>query len=263
MTFENSDPTQASQSSWRERYLEKFYGRADWVDGTTEFHSICKSQIRTPAIILEIGAGPSNSTSRFLATLGEVHGLDPSPEVESNDALSSASVLDGDRYPFPDARFDACVSNYVVEHVPDPAAHLREVHRVLKPGGLYVLRTPNRFHYVALFAGLTPHWMHEALANRLRNLPEEAHEPYPVVYRMNTRAALVRLAAQAGFSVQSLQMVEKEPSYGMLAPPLFLALMAYERIVNATEKAAFLRANIFAVLRKEQKDLVPGRTNVP
>jgi hypothetical protein len=51
--------------------------------------------------------------------------------------------------------------------------------------------------------------------------------------------------------VESLEMVEKEPSYGMLARPLFLAFMAYERLVNASDRFAPLRANIFVVLRKK------------
>jgi hypothetical protein len=45
-------------------------------------------------------------------------------------------------------------------------------------------------------------------------------------------------------------MIEKEPSYGMCARPLFLAFMAYERLVNASEQLADLRANIIGVLRK-------------
>jgi hypothetical protein len=59
-----------------------------------------------------------------------------------------------------------------------------------------------------------------------------------------------RNARRAGLEVESLEMVEKEPSYGMFARPLFLAFMAYERIVNASGRLAGLRANMFVVLRK-------------
>jgi SAM-dependent methyltransferase len=231
--------------------LRRFYNRSrGWVDGTTRFWRLCDEFIPLGARILEIGSGPSNATSRYLAKRGEVHGLDPDPVVHTNDALTSANLLEGTRFPFPDASFDACVSNYVVEHVPDPLSHLQEVRRVLRPGGTYVLRTPNLLHYVAVVARLTPHWFHELVANRLRQLPDESHDPYPTVYAMNSRRALLRWARAAGFDVTRVDMIEAEPSYGMASRALFIPFMLYERLVNSTELAAGLRANIFAALRK-------------
>ena len=238
--------------TWQERYIARFYSADQgWVDGTTEFHALCKAAIPQGGRILEIGAGPSNATSRYLATLGELNGLDPDPDAIRNDSLKSSSLMTSDRFPFENESFDACVSNYVLEHVAYPRCHLREVKRVLSPGGAYVVRTPNRLHYVALVASATPHWFHQLAANRLRDLGAEAHEPYPTFYALNTQAAFRRQSAEVGLRVETLRLVEKEPSYGMSSRALFLAMMAYERLVNATELAKDLRSNIFAVLRKE------------
>jgi SAM-dependent methyltransferase len=236
--------------TWQESYLTRFYNPArGFVNGTKEFHALCAAAGRGASEILEIGPGPSNQTSRFLATLGRVRGLDVDPDALENDALASAEILTGSRFPFPDATFDLCVSNYVAEHLEDPAAHLREVHRVLRPNGAYVFRAPNRFHYVAAVAALTPHWFHELTANLLRKLPADSHAPYPAYYRMNSRRAVAQLAAATGFDVETLRLVEKEPSYGMASRAMFLAFTAYERAVNATELLADARANLFVVLR--------------
>jgi SAM-dependent methyltransferase len=51
---------------------------------------------------------------------------------------------DAARLPFRDTSFDALVSSDVIEHLPDMAAHLAEVARVLRPGGRYYVKTPNR-----------------------------------------------------------------------------------------------------------------------
>jgi SAM-dependent methyltransferase len=237
--------------SWQEAWTTRFYhSLRGWTDGTTDFHELCRERAGAGARILEVGAGPTNRTSAFLATIGELHGLDVDAEVHGNVHLASSALIQGNRYPFPAASFDLVVSNYVVEHVDEPAAHLAEVHRVLKDGGAYVFRTPNLWHYVAIISRALSHKAHRLLANPLRNLPPGSHEPWPTVYAMNTPTTVRRYAKRAGFDVERLDMVEKEPSYGMYARPLFLTFMAYERIVNASERLAPIRANMFCVLRK-------------
>lgn len=237
--------------AWQSAYLDRFYrGRKGWIDGTTEFHELCASRIRVGSTILEIGAGPTNSTSAFLARLGDNHGLDVDPVVRTNTALRSATVLAGTAYPFPDGSFDACVSDYVVEHLEQPELHLSEVRRVLKPSGVYVFRTPNRHHYVAVVSRHTPYWFHRLVANRVRRLPAEAHEPHPTYYRLNDPRAIRIESDKLGLGVEHLGMIEKEPSYGMGSRLLFLMGLAYERLVNSTDRLSWLRANVFCVLRR-------------
>jgi len=51
----------------------------------------------------------------------------------------------GTTLPFPDASFDVVMSFDVFEHIPDSDAHIEEVRRVLRPGGAYILQTPNKW----------------------------------------------------------------------------------------------------------------------
>jgi SAM-dependent methyltransferase len=232
-----------------------YFSKPSYVGGTQLFHDLCKSQYLRGEPILEVGSGPANSTTAFLSGLGDVTGLDVSDEIHGNPYLAKALVYQGGRMPLPDASFGMCVSNYVLEHLGDPHFHFLEVFRILKPGRSYCFRTPNRFHYVTLGSSLLPHSLHLRLANKLRGLDERAHDPWPTVYRANTRSKLLKLAKDTGFFAEELRMVEAEPTYGSAHCLLFYPMMAYERVVN---RCAFLdrfRVNIFGTLRKRAETL--------
>ena len=232
-------------------HLNKYYySRPNFQDGTALFHALVAQFVPPGKRVLEIGAGPSNGTTAFLASRSTVVGLDVSPEIRENRYLEEARVFDGVTFPFADRSFDACCSNYVLEHVPNPQDHFAEVFRILKPGGVYCFRTPNRWHYVALASSLLPHPAHVKLANRLRDLDAHAHAPYPTAYRANTRGRLQTLCRQAGLCAIHFVMVEKEPSYARRYQLLFWPMMFYEKLVNSTEFMAPFRANIFGCLQK-------------
>lgn len=57
-------------------------------------------------------------------------------------ARADVARIDITEIPFPDAHFDLVVANHVLEHVPDDAAALREIARVLRRGGHALLQTP-------------------------------------------------------------------------------------------------------------------------
>jgi SAM-dependent methyltransferase len=227
-----------------------YYDRPEFLGGTIRFQLLCERMIAPHSKILEIGAGPSNEFSDYLATLGRVHGVDVSEEATSNRALASATTYDGANLPFADGSVDACVSNYVLEHVTNPDRHFAEVARVLVPGGVYVFRTPNLFHYVSLASRLLPHRIHTVIANRLRALADGSHEPWPTVYRANTHHTIKKLTASVGLKVETCLLIEPEPSYGRASRLLFYPMMAYERVVNSTDWLAAGRANILCGIRK-------------
>jgi SAM-dependent methyltransferase len=243
--------SKVQEPSWSDRWLDYWYrDRPGWIDGTAAFHELCRSAIHRDAEILEVGPGVGNPTSAFLSSLWTVHGLDVDPAAARNQSLRSFHLLTGSSYPFSDETFGAVVSDYVVEHVESPSEHLREVFRVLAPGGVYTLRTPNLFHYVAAVAAVTPHWFHSLVSGRLRGHALGAHEIFPTFYRLNTSNAIYEHSLDAGFQIRFLVMIEKEPSYGVASRILFVAGLTYERVVNRFAALANFRANILAVLEK-------------
>jgi SAM-dependent methyltransferase len=64
-------------------------------------------------------------------------------EGESPDGAAGASARgDAHRLPFPDGCFDRIIASEVVEHLPDDATAIRELARVLRPGGTMAITVP-------------------------------------------------------------------------------------------------------------------------
>ncbi len=239
-------------SSWQEKYLDKFYrSKSGWQDGTSEFFAFIQSHVPADAEVLELGCGPENPTSQFLSqNFAALDGLDIDEDCRNNNSLRKAYVYTGGAWPIADQSYDAVIANYVLEHVEKPTELLAELWRTLRPGGVMLFRVPNRLHYVSLVSRLSPQWFHNLIANRLRNLNEESHDPYPTFYRMNSTDSLRKLFNTAGFEEIKMCSIEKEPCYGMSSRVLFLTFMFYERIVNSSESLAGLRSNILGAFRK-------------
>lgn len=126
--------------------------------------------------VLDVGAG--QAPWRELLSQAEYVGLD----VESADSFGmrrqpDVVYYDGCAMPFDSASFDHVMCSEVLEHVPDSAAFMTEVARVLRPGGSLILTVP---------------W-----SARLHHVPND--------YVRFTRYGLERLLRAAGFSQMHVQ----------------------------------------------------------
>ncbi len=101
------------------------------------------------ARILEIGSGTGTLLSRLRAQGVDVCGVDVNADLIAEARRWHGDLpvqqVQGTTLPFPDAAFDIVMSFDVLEHIPDSDAHLREVRRVLRPGGRYLIQTPNKW----------------------------------------------------------------------------------------------------------------------
>jgi SAM-dependent methyltransferase len=102
-----------------------------------------------PAKILEIGCGRGAMLDHLRGAGHAVTGIDIDAAALSQCQESypglSVFVASGDALPFADGSFDIVLSFDVFEHIKDSDRHLAQVRRVLKPGGRYVLQTPNKW----------------------------------------------------------------------------------------------------------------------
>ncbi len=77
-----------------------------------------------------------------------VNGFDPLACQWAKLQVGDAQAMD-----FPDATFDVVFSYHALEHIPNQHQALAEMRRVLKPGGVYCIGTPNRSRLLGYIGG--------------------------------------------------------------------------------------------------------------
>ena len=119
----------------------------DWGMGTRKFRQE-RQQALAPlhGAVLEIGFGTGLNLPHYPMAVTSLTAMDPATLLPKKVArrISEGSLqvelvrLSAEALPFEDGRFDCVLSTWTLCTIPDAVAALREVGRVLKPGGKYV-----------------------------------------------------------------------------------------------------------------------------
>ncbi len=135
--------------------------------------------------VLDVGCNTGYGTVRLAGAARSVTGVDVSPgAIEAAQARAGGEgvefrIIDGLGLPFPDHSFDLVTSFQVVEHVADPGPYLREIQRVLRPGGLALFTTPNAA--ICLDEGMPPWNRFHAREYRAADLRDALGEVFSTV----------------------------------------------------------------------------------
>ena len=105
--------------------------------------------------VLEVGCGLGTDGAQFAKAGARYTGIDLTDAAvelakrrfELFDLPGTFRVTDAERLDFPDNSFDLVYSHGVLHHTPDTAAAIREIHRVLRPGGKAVVMLYHRDSY--------------------------------------------------------------------------------------------------------------------
>lgn len=139
-----SDFSRIERDGWSEEAVAEAY--ATVVARTTgmAIEPVVRASGAGPGLrVLDVCCGHGDLTAALAGTGAEVTGLDFSPAMlaRARDRAPSARLVEGDAQalPFEDGSFDAVTCAFGLMHVPDQDRALREMRRVLRPGGTAVL----------------------------------------------------------------------------------------------------------------------------
>jgi ubiquinone/menaquinone biosynthesis C-methylase UbiE len=182
----------------RDQY-EQWHARLD-VDTESDapWHRLVKRYLSRHDLrgkrVLEIGCGRGGFAAWLSTRCPSLHGADFSytAVAKASGFVRSATfeVADIQSLPHPGGTFDAAVSCETIEHVLDPARALSELARVLKPGGLLFLTTPNYLGTMGLY---------RAYLRLTRRRYTEEGQP---INRLLMLPWTIRLARAAGLTIE-------------------------------------------------------------
>lgn len=191
--------------------------------------------------ILEIGCGIGSIVSELSKEGHDITGTDISGEAISYGLKKygdiKLEVQAAEEIQFEGETFDVVLSFDLFEHIAASDKHLREVSRILRPGGYYLFQTPNKYSN-AIFETL----LHRSLKWR------RAHPS------LHTPGQLRRRLARHGFETRFIKMNPiNEFTLDKLKKKLGPVSHIF-RLVNFRCLPLVLQTNLYVVARKQETD---------
>lgn len=197
----NADPVVAEYAKAAQRYDEKW---AFYVEATTR-ETLRRMPMTPTARVLDVGCGTGELLRRLRAKYprASLAGLDPVAEMltVARGKLSGNEDLQigyADALPWPAASFDVVVSCNMFHYISHPVEALREMARVIRPGGALVLTD----------------WCDDYLACRICNLYLRLTNR--AFYKTYRETECLKLLRQAGFREVALQRYKISWLWGLM-----------------------------------------------
>lgn len=183
-------------------------------------------------MVVDLGCGKEDFLAFLKDWASQLVGVDLNPLEEG----FYHRYLSGDvqrEIPLPEGCADVVASKFLLEHLCDVRGFLREVRRILKPGGSLVLLTPNVLYYPYAANFLLSRVLPQGWRMKAVKLVtgRERQEIFPVWYRCNTPARMRKELEAAGLEVELLETFA-DYQVTAVAKPLGLLAVLYEKGVN-------------------------------
>lgn len=137
--------------------------------------------------------------------------------------------LNGGNWPLKDGEFDKVIASHIIEHVSDMVLFMKEIHRILKPGGELVVYTP---HFSSVNSWTDPTHIRHLSARWYRSFQKGEY-----------------LAAQAG----TYELVDTRVTFGKSVRSKMAQFIVWLRGLDKWEKNAAFRypgSDVQTILRK-------------
>ncbi|WFU79129.1 methyltransferase domain-containing protein [Bradyrhizobium sp. CIAT3101] len=209
-------------------------------DGEVDFLVRANALLQPDMTVLDFGAGRGaiflsgkwelrEHLAKFQGKVRKVIGVDADEGVLEHPFLDEKHVIKVDQpLPLADESVDLIIAHWVFEHIQDPSRLAAEFFRVLKPGGWICARTPHRWSYVGIVAGMLPEGLQRGLLKWIKP-GFEAQDKFPTAYKLNSFSALRKHFSDAQW-LDCSYGINSAPRYHFENRWMFKGLSAYQSL---------------------------------
>jgi 2-polyprenyl-3-methyl-5-hydroxy-6-metoxy-1,4-benzoquinol methylase len=151
-------------------------------------------------------------------------------QTKVNAPKAEAYVMSADDLSsFKDQEFSVVVGLHLVEHLPDPQGTIRQVNRILKPGGLFLFATPNPVYSLRRYK--------DVKTDAIGKDPTHINVQEPKVWRQWTEAGGFRVLRHFGdglWDVPYVNGIPKGLQFGLFGFPAFLQVVTQTTLTPLT-----------------------------
>ena len=146
-TIDDQAIARAAETRFRS---EHDYAVFEYLRSAKVLQALDRAGVRVAGRVLDAGCGGGGTALSLAEESAFAVGLDlearfagAGTRLQAEKTIANAAFVqgDGERLPFRDGAFDLVFSHSVIEHVRRADGYLREIHRVLRPGGVLYLST--------------------------------------------------------------------------------------------------------------------------
>jgi ubiquinone/menaquinone biosynthesis C-methylase UbiE len=204
---------------WTNRLFHRFSHEKTQVETYREQLDLCLSGAKDAVHLGAGGKDPATLCSADLSGI-RIYAVDPSSESLSRNPNPNKIEAWGHDIPLDDRSVDVVFSEYLMEHVANPEATLREAFRLLRPGGRLLWMAPNLWSYGGLITHYTPVWFHKLVTRLLEPVSQRraSVDVFCTYFRINSIGKIQRILRDTGFEIEELISVSDAPHYTMILP---------------------------------------------
>ena len=200
-------------------------------------------------LMLDVGCGTGYGSALKQFRQSKTIGCDIEAQFSSLQYLEKWVGSSAEALAFKSNVFDFISCNWVLEHLQNPSEAINEIFRVLKPGGLFIFRTPNIWNYAILMSKFTSTHIHHLIRRLNAERDHEHVDNVPTYYYANRKKILMRHVNDAGFHVVQFSFEGSASEYLRFFLPFYILGQMGDLITNVFPLRG-LKKNIVCIVKK-------------